>query len=77
LEIKLFTQPYCTRCPQVKEALKLAGLQWTEYNIETADGLAELMMTGSELKETPILVVDDEVIDGFDAQLSWIKQQKE
>ena len=76
MEIKLFTQSTCAKCPQIKAALENSKLQFSEYDVETPDGLAEMMMCGSEINVTPLLVVDDEVIGGIENQLDWIKKSQ-
>ena len=48
-----------------KEYLSLKGLRFTERNVsQDNEGRAELLSLG--LDATPVVVIGDEVIDGFD-----------
>ncbi len=67
--VKLFVKSGCSRCPQAKQAcaaLREEGFNVTEYDVETADGLAEGAFYS--VQATPsIIIVDkkDKVIGDF------------
>ena len=59
--IKLFVQGRCAKCPQAKqvgETLKDDGFNVMEYDVETADGLAEASFYS--VQATPTFVLEDQ-----------------
>jgi len=62
-EILLFTKPGCEKCDYVKERLP-PGLKVNILDMESADGMAEAAYYELLTKYTPILVVDDQVVEG-------------
>lgn len=59
--IKLFVQGRCHKCPQAKQvgnALKEEGFTVLEYNVETADGLAEASFYS--VQSTPTFILEDQ-----------------
>jgi deoxyxylulose-5-phosphate synthase len=62
-EILLFTKPGCEKCDYVKERLP-PGLKVNILDMESADGMAEAAYYELLSKYTPILVVDDQVVEG-------------
>jgi len=58
--VKLFVKSNCSRCPaakQVGEDLKREGVTVVEYDVETADGLAEASF--HSIQATPSFIVED------------------
>jgi deoxyxylulose-5-phosphate synthase len=62
-EILLFTKPGCQKCDWIKERIP-PGLKVDVINMETAEGMAEAAYFELLNKNTPILVVDDQVVEG-------------
>ncbi|HSV42590.1 MAG TPA: hypothetical protein VLH13_04180 [Methanomassiliicoccales archaeon] len=62
-EILLFTKPACQKCDYIKERLP-EGLGVSIVDTTTAEGLAEAAYYELLNKNTPILVVDDEIFEG-------------
>lgn len=62
-EILLFTKPGCQKCDWIKERIP-EGLKVNVINMETAEGMAEAAYYELLSKHTPILVVDDQVVEG-------------
>jgi len=61
--IKVFVKDGCNRCPAAKDvadALKREGLDVHEFNLDTADGLAEGAYFGVMSTPTMLLVDNDE-----------------
>ena len=71
-EILLFTKPDCQKCDYVKERMP-EGLVVSIVNTSTAEGLAEAAYYELLNKNTPILVVDDEVFEGAIVILNKLK----
>ena len=64
-QITVFTQPGCPPCAQVKEFLTRNGFAFTERDIRAdATAVEELRQIGAMM--TPVTVIDDEVVMGFD-----------
>jgi len=58
--IKLFVQQKCGKCPQAKEVgntLKNEGFEVIEYDIKTADGMAEAAF--HSIQSTPTIILED------------------
>ena len=58
--IKLFVQQKCHKCPQAKEVgntLKNEGFEVKEYDIRTADGMAEAAF--HSIQSTPVFILED------------------
>ena len=58
--IKLFVQQKCHKCPQAKEVgstLKNEGFEVIEYDIQTADGMAEAAF--HSIQSTPTIILED------------------
>jgi hypothetical protein len=62
-EILLFTKPGCQKCDYVKERIP-EGLTVEVVDTSQAEGLAEAAYYELLNKPTPVLVVDDEVVEG-------------
>ncbi len=59
--IKLFVKSNCHRCPQAKKlgiTLKEEGYNVVEYDVETAEGLAEASFYS--VQATPTIILEDE-----------------
>jgi thioredoxin-related protein len=59
--IKFFVQSRCPRCAQAKQvgdALKKEGFRVLEYDMETADGLAEASFYS--VQSTPTFILEDQ-----------------
>jgi hypothetical protein len=62
-EILLFTKPGCQKCDYIKERMP-SGLTVSIVDTSTSQGLAEAAYYELLGKHTPILVVDDQIIEG-------------
>jgi glutaredoxin 3 len=64
-KVVVYSQPGCVSCGKAKEFLSQNKIEYTERNV-AADktALAELEKLG--YKTTPVIVVDGEVVAGFD-----------
>lgn len=64
-QITVFTQTGCPPCAQVKEFLFRYGFAFTERNIRTdPTAVEELRQLGAMM--TPVTVIGDEVVMGYD-----------
>ena len=79
--IKLFVQQKCNKCPQAKEVgntLKNEGFEVKEYDIKTADGMAEAAF--HSIQSTPVIILensDENVIADFRGEIPTPQQVKD
>ena len=79
--IKLFIQQKCHKCPQAKEVgntLKNEGFEVMEYDIKTADGMAEAAF--HSIQSTPVIILensDENVIADFRGEIPTPQQVKD
>lgn len=63
--IKIFTLPCCPRCDIVKNYLKDRGIDYTEIEMDSAEGITDLRLAGCFAMEGPVLMHnDDEFLEG-------------
>jgi glutaredoxin len=70
MKIQIFTQKNCARCPPAKETVheinSERGVEFSEFDVETVDGMAEAAYYG--IMSTPSVVL----VDGAgDEIISW------
>jgi len=79
--IKLFIQQKCHKCPQAKEVgntLKNEGFEVMEYDIKTADGMAEAAF--HSIQSTPVIILensDENLIADFRGEIPTPQQVKD
>ncbi|VVB77778.1 Glutaredoxin [uncultured archaeon] len=66
-KIKIYTLPWCPHCNSLKEYLKKNKHEFENINVEEDDEAAEDIIERTGQDGFPIIVIDDEVIIGFDA----------
>lgn len=66
-DIRIFSQPTCPACNEVKEYLKSKGILFTDYNILEDDKALEEMLHVHKVRVTPLIIINDKKkIIGFD-----------
>jgi glutaredoxin len=64
MRIQLFTQKNCARCPPAKETVheinSERGVEFSEFDVETVDGMAEAAYYGIMSTPSVVLVGTDE-----------------
>jgi len=63
--IKIFTSPTCPYCQTAKEFFKAKGLEFLEVDASTETGRDELILSSGQMT-IPVIIIDGEVIVGFD-----------
>jgi glutaredoxin-like YruB-family protein len=63
-KITVFSSNTCPHCVTAKDYLKSKGIEFTEKNVST-DMEARKELMGMGYMGVPIILVDDEVIEGF------------
>ncbi len=75
-EILLFTKPGCQKCDYIKERMP-TNLQVSVVDTTTAEGLAQAAYYELLNKNMPVLVVDDEAVEGAIQILSRLNSLSE
>jgi len=65
-EVKIYTTPTCGYCHQAKRFLSQRGVDFIEYDVSRNRAAAEEMVSLTGQMGVPVIVVDGEVIIGFD-----------
>nr|WP_312578290.1 glutaredoxin family protein [Sedimentibacter sp.] len=63
-KIKIYTSNTCSHCAAAKEYLKEREFKYEERNVST-DPAAKKELIGMGYMGVPIIMVDDDVIEGF------------
>lgn len=65
--VTIYTRPECTACRWAKRFLATRGIAYTEVNV-AQDAAARRWVTIRAGGETPVIVVEGEVMVGFDQE---------
>ena len=57
-EIKIFTADWCSGCQALKSQLKAKGVQFTEVDMDTTEGMKEGSLNG--VRSLPTIILGDE-----------------
>ena len=66
MSVVVYTTPTCGYCHQAKEYLSQRGVPFTEYNVAADPVAAAELVRLSGQRGVPVIVVDDQVVVGFD-----------
>ncbi|MFS0782482.1 glutaredoxin family protein [Bacillus sp. 1P06AnD] len=66
--VVLYTQPSCPPCEFTKLFLKEHGVSFEEKNISRDSKAKKVMMNQYNAFSTPVIVIDEEPIIGFDQE---------
>ena len=66
--VEIFTTPFCIWCKKTKEWFKEHKVKYEEHDVSVDDKAREKMIEKSEQMGVPVILVDDQVIVGFDEQ---------
>lgn len=65
-EIKIYSTPTCPYCKMVKEYLESRSIPYTNYDVSEDKSALEEMIKLSGQMGVPVVVIDDEIVIGFD-----------
>ena len=68
VEVEIFTTPTCIWCRKTKEWFKEHKVKYEEHDVSVDDKAREEMIEKSEQMGVPVILVDGQVIVGFDEQ---------
>lgn len=66
MEVKVYTSPTCGYCHQAKSYLASCGVRFTEHDVSRDKAAAEEMVRLTGQMAVPVIVVDGQIIVGFD-----------
>lgn len=66
-EVKVYTLPTWPHCKTAKEYLSQKGIPYQEFDVGKNKEAAKEMIRVSGARSVPVIVIDKEVIVGFDA----------
>ncbi len=64
--IRVFSQPTCPACNELKDYLKKKGVAFEDIDVTTNRAALEEMIKVHKVRVTPLLLVGDKKIIGFD-----------
>jgi glutaredoxin-like YruB-family protein len=64
-KVVIYSTPTCPYCKRAKEYLNQKGIPFTEYDVAADRDKAREMIEKSKQMGVPVILVDDEVIVGF------------
>ena len=69
-QIVIYSTPTCPYCKRAKDYLSQKGITYIDHNVAEDRKIAEEMIQKSGQMSVPVIIVDGEIIVGFDqAQL--------
>jgi glutaredoxin 3 len=66
MDVKVYSSPTCGYCQQAKRFLSERGTNFTEYDVSVDRAAAEEVVRLTGQMGVPVIVVDGEVVVGFD-----------
>ena len=66
MDIRIYTTPTCGYCHQARQFLDERGVRYTEYDVSRDRRAAEEMVSRTGQMGVPVIMVDGEIIVGFD-----------
>ncbi len=64
-KIRIFSQPTCPACNELKEYLKNKGVEFEDYNILEDNKALEEMLHVHKVRVTPLLIIGNDRMIGF------------
>ncbi len=64
-KVTVYSTPTCPYCKRAKDYLTQKGIPFTDYNVGEDKEKAKEMIQKSKQMGVPVIVVDDEIIVGF------------
>ncbi len=65
-KVVVYSTPTCPWCARTKEYLSKKGISYQEYNVAVDRNAAKEMIDKSKQMGVPVILIDDQVVVGFD-----------
>ena len=66
MEIKIYSTPTCPYCKMAKQYLSTKGIPYRDFDVSTNQAALEEMVKLSGQMGVPVIVINDQIIVGFD-----------
>ncbi len=66
--IKIYSQPTCPACNELKEYLKNRGVTFDDHDILSDDRALEEMLHVHKVRVTPLVIIGDKKLIGFNVE---------
>jgi glutaredoxin-like YruB-family protein len=66
--VKIFSQPTCPACNELKEYLKNKNIPFEDHDIISDDKALEEMIHVHKVRVTPLIIIGDKKLIGFDVE---------
>jgi glutaredoxin-like protein NrdH len=66
-EVVVYSTPLCAPCERLKAYLRAKGVAFTVRDV-MVDEEAAMFLESRNIRSTPVLAIDDEIIVGFDPE---------
>jgi len=66
MKVEIYTTETCSYCKLAKQFFSKNNIQYTEYDVGKDESKAEEMVEKSGQRGTPVIVIDGQVVVGFD-----------
>lgn len=64
-KVVIYSTPTCPWCKRTKDYLSQKGISFTDYNVAVDREKAKEMIQKSKQMGVPVIIIDDEVVVGF------------
>jgi len=64
-KVVIYSTPTCPYCKRAKDYLTQKGISFTDYDVAVDRDKAKEMIQKSKQMGVPVIIVDDEIIVGF------------
>ena len=68
-KVVVYSTPTCPYCKRLKHYLDQKGISYVEHNVDEDKKAAQEVMRKTKQMGVPVIVVDDEIVVGFDQTL--------
>lgn len=66
--IKIYSLPTCPHCHHAKEYLSKKNVDFKDFNVSEDTTARDEMLALTNQRSVPVIVIDDQIIVGFDQQ---------
>ncbi len=64
-KVVIYSTPTCSYCKGAKDYLSRKGIPYVDYNVAEDEAIAKEMIQKSGQMGVPVIIIDDEVVVGF------------
>ena len=68
-KVVVYSTPTCPYCKRAKDYLSQKGISYAEHNVAEDKDKAQEMIQKSGQMSVPVIIIDNEIVVGFDQSL--------